>query len=299
MVALGALVVAVTACGPGDSDNPINGTPAATPTGETVQELDHSGHQGHGSSTVAARQLPDQGEGGQPLPSRVEDGVRIFELTAEAVQWEVAPGVVKEAWTYNGTVPGPLLRMTEGEKVRVILHNELATPVTIHWHGLRVPNDMDGVPTAEHPAVQQGGTFPYEFTATPAGTHWYHTHFDSTVAVAKGLYGPLIVDPKVPGTAESADRDITLMLGDGPLGFNINGKDYLASQPIRVKQGELVRMRFINNGSMNHPMHLHGLTYDVVAKDGYPLTVPYQADTIDVAPGETYDVLVRADNPGT
>ncbi len=256
-------------------------------------------HSGHESPPRAERAMPDQREGGQPLESRVEDGVRVFELTAQAVQWETAPGVVKEAWTYNGTVPGPQIRVTEGETVRVILRNELTTPVTVHWHGLHVPNDMDGVPHATQPAVEQGGTFVYEFVATPAGTHWYHTHFDSAVAVAKGLYGPIIVDPKLPEPADAADRDLILMLGDGALGFNINGKDYLAAEPITVKQGELVRIRFINSGSMNHPMHLHGLTFQVVSKDGYPLPAPYLADTLDVAAGETFDVLVQADNPGT
>ncbi len=273
-------------------------TAAATADKQVAADPAAGEHAGHQPADPAARLFPDQQEGGQPLESRMEDGVRVFELTAQAVQWETAPGVVKEAWTYNGTVPGPQIRVTEGETIRVILRNELETPVTVHWHGLHVPNDMDGVPHATQPPVAKGETFVYEFVATPAGTHWYHTHFDSAVAVAKGLYGPIIIDPKVPEPADAADRDMVLMLGDGSLGFNINGKDYLAAEPISVKQGELVRIRFINNGSMNHPMHLHGLTFEVVSKDGYQLPAPYYADTLDVAAGETFDVLVRADNPG-
>jgi FtsP/CotA-like multicopper oxidase with cupredoxin domain len=137
-----------------------------------------------------------QSEGGQPLEYRVEDGVKVFELTTKAVQWMILEGVTITAFTYNGTVPGPMIRVTEGDRVRVIVRNELPVPTTIHWHGVEVPNAMDGVPGVTQDPIQPGETFTYGFTAKPAGTFMYHSHYESDRQVVAGLYAPFIIDPR-------------------------------------------------------------------------------------------------------
>ncbi|MBK8050265.1 MAG: multicopper oxidase domain-containing protein [Anaerolineales bacterium] len=117
------------------------------------------------------------------------------------------------AWTYNGSVPGPMIRVTEGDKVRVVLKNELPEPTTIHWHGVTVPNSMDGVPGMTQEAVKPGESFTYEFTAQPAGTYWYHPHANSDQQIGIGLYAPLLIEPKAEA-ASVADVDVTMMLGE-------------------------------------------------------------------------------------
>src|SRR5574341_2607595 len=157
------------------------------------------------------RPIPDAGVpratervGGQPLPFKAEDGGKIFELTAKPVKWLILPktadrpDVLATAWTYNGQVPGPLIRVTQGDRVRIVLTNGLSDDTSIHWHGMRLPNAMDGV---AHPAITQqpvppGGTFTYEFTAKDAGTFFYHTHVREDRQLMAGLSGPFIVDPK-------------------------------------------------------------------------------------------------------
>ena len=123
------------------------------------------------------------------------DGVREIHLEARTVMWELTPGKRIKAMTYNGQIPGPELRLREGERVRVILTNALSEPTTIHWHGTDVPNAMDGVPNVTQQPVAPGETFVYEFEARPAGTRWYHTHFASVTQLDLGLYAPLIIEP--------------------------------------------------------------------------------------------------------
>lgn len=133
-------------------------------------------------------------------------------LTAQETEWELAPGKVIKAWTYNGAVPGEVIRVREGDRVRVILKNELPEPTTIHWHGVDVPTKMDGVPDISQPAVQPGGTFVYEFEARPAGMRWYHTHFNSAQQQDLGLSAPFIIEPLTAGTP--TDQEYTLLLDD-------------------------------------------------------------------------------------
>ncbi|MCG0239820.1 MAG: copper oxidase [Firmicutes bacterium] len=232
------------------------------------------------------------------LPFREEGGVKVFELETKVVQWEVEPGVFREAWTYNGVVPGPEIRVREDDRVRVVVRNGLPESTTIHWHGMRVENSQDGVSFLTTPVIKPGETFTYEFTANPAGTHMYHSHHNSTKQVAMGLLGPLIVEPKDPGRWPRYDREYVLVLNDGPLGFTINGKSFPATEPIVARRGERVLLRWMNEGAMVHPMHLHGLVMEVVARDGWLLPAPYRVDTVTVAPGERWDTLVVADNPG-
>jgi FtsP/CotA-like multicopper oxidase with cupredoxin domain len=253
--------------------------------------------------------------GSQPLAFREENGVKVFDLTTKVVQWPILDGVFVTAYTYNGTVPGPMIRVTEGDQVRIVVNNELDEPTTIHWHGVEVPNSMDGVPGVTQDPIQPGETYTYEFIAKPAGTFMYHSHFDGDVQVSAGLYAPLIIDPKDSGPVP--DVDVTLMLSewlikDGytyaampmaemePNYFTINGKAFPATETINVEKGQRVRLRFIAIGQFIHPMHLHGVAFQIVATDGHP--VPEGArltkDTVSVAPGERYDVEFIATETG-
>ena len=255
-------------------------------------------------------------QGGQPLEYREENGVKVFELTAKAVQWPILDKVSVTAFTYNGTVPGPMIRVTEGDQVRIVVKNELPDPTTIHWHGVEVPNAMDGVPGVTQDPIKPGETFTYEFTAKPAGTFMYHSHFEGDVQVSAGLYAPLIIDPKEP-EANPPAVDKTLMISESlitggqtfapmpmsgmePNYFTINGKSFPATEQITVKKGERVRLRLIGIGQFIHPMHLHGFPFEIVATDGHP--VPEGArlikDTVSVAPGERYDIEFTATETG-
>src|SRR5712671_3415911 len=147
-------------------------------------------------------------------PQPQTDGqVRQFKLTVGRTQWELAPGKVVDAYTYNGQVPGPELRVTEGDTVRVTVKNELDEPTTVHWHGVDVPSAMDGVPDTSGPPIAPGGTFTYEFVATPAGTRWYHAHFDELNQQGGGLTGALVIEPRDPPTTKP-DREYTLLTGE-------------------------------------------------------------------------------------
>jgi FtsP/CotA-like multicopper oxidase with cupredoxin domain len=257
-----------------------------------------------------------QTEGGQPLDFREEDGFKVFELTTKAVQWPILDGTTITAYTYNGTVPGPMIRVTEGDQVRVIVKNELPEATTVHWHGVEVPNAMDGVPGVTQEPIEPGETFIYEFTAKPAGTFMYHSHFEGDVQVSAGLYAPFIIDPKEP-EQNPPDVDKTLMIAESllrdgqtfapmpmsgmePNFFTINGKAFPATEEITVEKGERVRLRLIGIGQFIHPMHLHGLPFKIVSTDGHPVPEAAQLtkDTVSVAPGERYDIEFVATEPG-
>ncbi len=251
------------------------------------------------SETPAPSNLPKAtSEGNQVLSYRTEDGIKVFELTAKPIQWEVKPNEWIEAWAYNGTVPGPTFRVQDGDRVRVIFHNQLPEPSAVHWHGQTVPWGQDGVPGLTQQPVPPGQSFVYEFNAGPAGTHWYHTHFNTTHQVTSGLFGAFIIDPKG-GPQPKVDREHTLFITDaGALGLTMNGHSYPRNQPLMVKKGERVLIRMINAGAGPHPMHLHGHVSAVVAKDGAPVDKPLHVDTLAIFPGETYDLAFTADNPG-
>jgi uncharacterized cupredoxin-like copper-binding protein len=239
------------------------------------------------------------GIGNQVLePKRLANGTLEWELTASVIRWETEPGKVVEAYAYNGMVPGPQLRAQVGDRIRIVLHNDLPEPTTIHSHGLLVPPEMDGVPVISQPAVMPGETFTYEYTLRNAGSHMYHSHFMAEKQVPMGLLGAFIVtDPKADQPV--ADVDIPMILNDGPLGFTINGKGFPATQPIVAHKGDKIRIRYMNEGLQIHPMHLHGIPQLVVAKDGYSLPEPHYEDTVLIAPGERIDVLVDATEVGT
>ncbi len=251
--------------------------------------------------------------GGQPLAFRLENGVKVFELTARPVRWNILDNVKVTAWTYNGTVPGPMIRVTEGDRVRITLKNELPEATSIHWHGIPVPNAMDGVTP-----IPPGTSFTYEFTAPPAGSFMYHSHIASDKQVMIGLYAPFIVDPQT-SPANKPDVDVSWMLSEWRVGadgqtyaampmagaepnyFTINGKSFPNTQTIEVKKGRRVRVRLANVGQFTHPMHLHGMNFTIVAYDGVPLPPEQQIvrNTVPVNPGELIDIEFVADNVGT
>lgn len=238
------------------------------------------------------------GIGGQPLEYELDGDVKVFRLTCSVIEWEVEPGKVVEAWAYNEVVPGPEIRVTEGAKVRIHVTNELEESTGVHWHGLIVPNAMDGVPFLTQPPIKPGETFTYEFSAKPVGSHMYHSHHNAAHQVSHGLLGAFIVEPQDFSTRPAFDREYTIILNDGPHGFTINGKGFPATQPVVAKQGEKVLIRYMNEGMMIHPMHLHGMPQLVVAKDGYLQPMPWLCDTLNVAPGERWDVIVDATELG-
>lgn len=272
-----------------------------------------------GGGVVATRLL----QGGGPAAT-----IREIRLKAQVADWQVGPGAATRAWTYNGQVPGPEIRVQEGERLRVVLTNALPEPTTLHWHGLPVPYAMDGVPELTQPAVQPGETFTYEFTAGPAGTYWYHSHvgyqFD------RGLFAPLIVEPA--REPLSYDREYVLIFDDwlfdpdrpqpdpamgmgvpharplshGPGVFRpqplydaltVNGRtgDH---PPLMVRRGDRVRLRLVNaSASTVIPLRLAGHRFTITHSDGQPVE-PSEADLLRLGMGERYDVLFTADAPG-
>lgn len=290
----------------------------ATAVPGTSHDSDHSGgtNAPHPSAAATARAKADEmdamhekgikafpaktdGKGNQVMTPRIENGVKVFELTASVLQWETEPGKRVAAWVYNQQLPGPQIRVTEGDRVRVILKNELAESTAIHFHGVLTPNNMDGVPFITQPPVKPGESFTYEFVAKNAGSHMYHSHHNAAVQVGNGLLGAFIIEPK---RKRALERDVAvdyvMILNDGAHGYTLNGKGFPATEPIVAKLGQKVRVRFMNEGMMIHPMHLHGMPMTVIDKDGYPQPMPWKCDTLNIAPGERWDVIVDCDNPG-
>jgi uncharacterized cupredoxin-like copper-binding protein len=292
---------------PGHSDAGMTGEVMVATAGESGAPEPSAGE------TMTAEQMRDvdaavtaqfpaetAGRGNEVLEPEVqEDGTLQWELTASVIEWETEPGTFVEAYAYNGMVPGPQLRAEVGDRIRIILHNELPEPTTIHSHGLYVPPDMDGVPVISQPAVMPGETFTYEYTVRNAGSHMYHSHFMAEHQVPMGLLGAFVVtDPANADPALAADVDYAMILNDGPLGFTINGKGFPATEPLVLQQGQRIRIRYMNEGLQIHPMHLHGIPQLVVAKDGWDLPTPHYEDTVLVAPGERIDVIVEATEVG-
>lgn len=325
--ALGAIGVAaaggglLSACSSGgdDDDTALAAATTATEPQATESHDATDDHSATGAPTTAAgdsademdamheagiKQFPAEtaGLGGQPLEYELDGDVKVFKLTCQVVpQWEYAPGEYAEAWTYNGVTPGPEIRVTEGDTVRIEVTNEMHESTAVHWHGLMLPNDMDGVPFITQPPIKPGETFVYEFPIREgnAGSHMYHSHHNSAEQVTKGLLGAFIVEPKDPSSRPAFDREYTMVLNDGPIGgFTINGKGFPATQPIVAKQGEKVLVRYMNEGLMIHPMHLHGMPMTVIAQDGYLLPQPYMCDTLNIAPGQRFEALIDATELG-
>jgi FtsP/CotA-like multicopper oxidase with cupredoxin domain/plastocyanin len=252
--------------------------------------------------------------------------VREVTLTAQEIDWEIMSGTTIRAWAYNGQMPGPEIRVREGDLVRITLHNELPVGTTIHWHGVNLPPEMDGPVGLNQAAVEPGEEFVYEFVAQPAGTRWYHSHADPTAQIALGLYGSLIVEPREP--KRTYDRDYTYILNEwdleltpdvatgkaprgvrdqvlrgGELGtdlFLMNGHAHESIPPIKLAEGERVLVRLINAGNLPHAIHTHGHSFKIVATDGndVPEGMALVKDTVLIGPGERYDLELDGNNPG-
>src|SRR5450432_2319095 len=252
---------------------------------------------------------------GKTLEWKLCGGVKVFQLIAEEVENEFAPGLKAKCWGYNGGTPGPTIEVVEGDRVRIYVTNKLPEPTTVHWHGILLPNGMDGVAGLNQKAIAPGETFKYEFTLRQHGTHMYHPHFDEMTQMGLGMMGSFIIHPRNPSV--KPDRDFAIMLSEwridpgttrpNPLEmteFNIltmNSKAFPGTEPLVAKLGERVRIRFGNLGAMDHhPIHLHGHSFKITETDGGQ--VPESAQTLTnnvlVAVGQTRAVDFVADAPG-
>lgn len=304
-----------------------------------------------------------------PMPDgapTLDSAYKNIEIDVQIVEHELAPGVHIHTLGFNGAVPGPTIRAREGEWVKVTLRNRTDLLHTIHWHGLTVPNPMDGVPYVTQPPVMPGKEYVYRFKAEPYGTHFYHCHWGTLLHMQSGMYGAFIVesddDPIKRQYNYERDYMLTMssvdtnwvrselntmlermtrrmrLMRDGRLDswttahfdsvddllaamaqgfippykrsrrsraelpdpdyFTINGKSYPLTDPILIRQGEKIRIRFANAGTVEHYMHLHGHDFDHVCEDGAPLPSPIRGNTLRVSPGKTSDIIVEGTNPG-
>ena len=261
---------------------------------------------------------PADARGDQPLEPRIENGVKVYDLETSEIQWNILPYERVLAYAFNRQVPGPRITVTEGDHVRFNVTNHLPVSTTIHWHGLIVPNGMDGPAEITQAPIPSGGTFAYDFVVQQAGTFFYHSHDHVDRQQALGLYGALIVVPKNSAHAIQADQELVVQLqewneregytypampmeGVMPNFFTINGKSYPSTETVYLKVGQRLLVRFIgSNSAFIHPMHIHGGPFTVTATDGVtlPETARYDKDTINVGPGERYDVVWPAREPG-
>ncbi len=308
--------------------------------------------QNDSSDKPTAKYADIESPGLETLNGEKVNGVRKYELTAEPVTQKFTDGYKVKAWGYNGSSPGPTLVAKEGDTVEITVNNNLPEATSVHWHGLEVPNDMDGVPMVQDsPKIEPGESYTYKFKLEQPGTYMYHSHTNVSKQELMGLAGSFVIQPKKQN--QQVDRDIVMMLqewtlkgagghgsmdmntengmnmeqensdenhdddsmkADGnksgvyeinPMGmepnmFTINGKSYPSTESIKVKKGETVRIRFTNLSGNSHPMHMHGDDFKVVAADGNRINKAAQLEknTINVAPGETWDVEFTAENVG-
>ncbi len=236
-----------------------------------------------------------------PLKATVDGDVKVFNLTIDEFDQKIdelkAP---VKALGYNAQWPGPTIRVTEGDKVRVVFKNNLKETTGVHFHGVEFADFFqDGVPFVTQKPITPGETYTYEFTASRPGSLMYHSHHNATDQVGRGLLGAFIVDPKKPAADDKYDREYVWISNDSLGGFTINGHGFPAVVPVLAAMGETIRVRFMNEGTMMHPWHSHGYRMKVVARDGYDLgNASFYCDTLGVNPGERYDVNIVADRPG-
>jgi len=250
--------------------------------------------------------LPVITPNGSTLPWTMKDGVKEFRLTIDVIKQEIAPGMVINAWGYNGRTPGPTIEAVEGDRVRILVTNNLPEPSAVHWHGLILPSGMDGVGGLSQPYIMPGETFAYEFTLRQHGTEMYHSHGDEMTQIGLGAMGFFIIHPRKEPV--KIDRDYAIFLNEWfvPPGastpdpnvmtdfniFTFNSRAYPGTEPLVAQTGERVRIRFANVGQESHPIHLHGHNFQVVATDGgdVPVSARMPETTVSVFPGQTRDI---------
>jgi manganese oxidase len=268
--------------------------------------------------TKIAYTAPVYAQGDQILEPKLENGVKVFNLDVSLIQWNILPGTQVAAYAFNRQVPGPRIQVTEGDRIRMIVKNNLPEPTTVHWHGMILPNNMDGPADVTQKPIAPGESYTYEFTVKQSGTYFYHSHKDVDRQQTLGMYGALIVEPKNKANTPAFDQDVTVQLQEWtvkqgytfpsmpmegllPNFFTINGKAYPSTEIVNAKVGEKIRFRFIgSNNAFIHPMHIHGGPFKIVATDGnsVPVAAQIEKDTINVAPGERYDVIWTAREKG-
>ncbi|MCR6732583.1 MAG: DUF4396 domain-containing protein [Afipia sp.] len=287
-----------------------------------IMTFDTPGEAMKDMSAVNPRQVvykaPADARGDNVLEPRIENGVKVFDIEASIIRWNILPDVSVEAYAYNRQVPGPRIQLIEGDHVRIKFRNNLPESTTVHWHGLIVPNEMDGPAKIAQPPVAPGGQYTYEFTVSQSGTYFYHSHDHPDRQQGLGLYGALLIAPKDSAADVKADLEYTIQLqewlkrewltypamlmeGGLPNYFTINGKSYPETDTVFMKVGQTIKICFIGtNNNFVHPMHVHGGPFQVVARDGETLAENqrFLADTVNVGPGQRYDVVWTARKPG-
>jgi FtsP/CotA-like multicopper oxidase with cupredoxin domain len=251
---------------------------------------------------------------GSTLPYKLDHGVKVFHLVAEQVKREIAPGMVINAWGYNGQTPGPTIEAVEGDRVRILVTNRLPEDTSVHWHGVLLPNGMDGVQGLNQPHIKPGETFAYEFTLRQSGTQMYHPHADETLQMALGLEGFFIIHPRKERVRIDRDFAIFLHEWDVPFGastpnpntmldfnlFTFNARAFPGTDALVVKKGQRVRVRIANLSMDSHPIHIHGVHFVETGTDGGPTppSAQIRETTVNVPPGTTRDIEFVADAPG-
>jgi FtsP/CotA-like multicopper oxidase with cupredoxin domain len=250
------------------------------------------------------------------LPWKIVDGVKVYHLIAEEVDHEFAPGLRARCWGYNGQVHGPTIEAVEGDRVRIYVTNRLGAPTSVHWHGILLPNGMDGVAGLNQPAIPPGETFKYEFTLRQHGTHMYHSHHDEMTQMAMGLMGLFVIHPRNP-RGPRPDRDFAILLSEWDLDvgamrpnpnemtdFNIltfNARVFPGTAPLVAKLGDRVRIRLSNLSAMDHhPIHLHGYQFKITETDGGQIaeSAQWPETTVLTPVGATRTFDFVADAPG-
>ncbi|MCW8963048.1 MAG: copper oxidase [Gammaproteobacteria bacterium] len=254
---------------------------------------------------------------GGAIPFRIIDGVKVFHMIVEPVAHEFTPGMDADMWGYNGRVNASIIEAVEGERIRIYVTNKLDVPTTVHWHGLYLPNGMDGVAGVTQPVIKPGETFKYEWTLRQFGTFMYHAHYDTMTQEAMGLTGMFIVHPRNPQPEDQVDRDFVLLMNEYKLepgtrrvdpnemtDFNVltlNGRAFPGTDPLTIKQNQRVRVRIGNLSAMDHhPFHIHGYRFKVTATDGerIPASAQWPETSVLVAVGQTREIEFIADAPG-
>ncbi len=282
-------------------------------------------HPAPGTRNASARALPPGRPGhdylpvtvpnGSKLPWKIVDGVKVFHMVAEEVDHELAPGLKVRCWGYNGRVHGPVIEAVEFDRVRIYVTNRLAAPTTVHWHGILLPNGMDGVGGLTQKAIQPGETFKYEFTLHQTGTGMYHSHHDEMTQIALGLTGLIVIHPR--HARRRVDRDFALLLHEWRIDpgakrpnpnemteFNMltmNAKAFPGTAPLVVRTGQRVRVRIGNLSPMDHhPIHLHGYQFRITETDGGEIadSAQWPETTVLVPVGSTRTIELVADEPG-
>jgi FtsP/CotA-like multicopper oxidase with cupredoxin domain len=310
IAAVAALAVALVALGKGGEDA---GGQAAATSMAGMATMGPGGMEHMAPLSIEGITDPPADQGATLLKGVRRNGALEFKLDARPVWWRIFADQRLAAWAYNGIVPGPTIRVPNGQRVRIRFTNDLPEETTVHWHGIGVPNSMDGVPGVTQKAIKPGQSFTYEFTVRPAGdpngggTFLYHSHVDEDRQMSAGLYGAFIIDPPGGSPRYQTERTLTIsewtadavtgrtrgamdMEGMLPNFFTINGRSYPDTDPIRVEAGRPVLLRLVNAGQFSHPLHLHGTAFRVVAQDGHPVPDGGLRDTITLASGERADI---------